>query len=283
MQEHDWDDLKYLLALHRTGRMSAAALKTGANETTVSRRIKRLESALGGSLVRRDAGGRFELTGLGETLLPLAEETERAQTAIRETAERDRGAAAGTVRITSVPIIVNRILLPYLAEFRRAHPELTIELVPEARTLDLGRQEADLALRFARPENGGHAIRAQKLGTLRFAVYAPSAVHDGGRLGWVGYDGMSAALPQAEWTRALAEGDIAFTVSDAETALESVAHGLGKACLPVRAAEHDTRLRRLAMPEPGPSRDVWLLSRAGEDDRASLTLAKSWLTGLPWD
>lgn len=283
MQEHDWDDLKYLLALHRTGRLSAAALKTGANETTVSRRIKRLEAALGGELVRRDSGGRFELTGLGETLLPLAEETERAQTTIREVADRDRGVTAGTVRITSVPIIVNRILLPHLAGFRRAHPEITIDLVPEARRLDLGRQEADLALRFARPENGGHAIRGQKLGTLRFGNYVPADVRDGGRLGWVGYDGMSAALPQADWTRALAEGEIAFTVSDAETALESVAHGLGKACLPVRAAENDNRLRRLAGPEPAPTREVWLLSRAGDDERQSLTLAKAWLAGLPWD
>lgn len=281
MQDHDWDDLKYLLAVHRTGRLSAAALQTATNETTVARRIRRLETALGGPLLQRDPSGRFELTALGMDLLPLAEDTERAQQAIRDAAGQSRDSRAGTLRLTSVPIIVNRILLPRMAELGVSHPSLQVDLLPEARTLDLTRHEADLALRFARPETGGHALRARRLGALRFAAFAPAHVPDPQDLGWIGYEIPSIALPQAEWTRT--RDSIAFVVSDAETALESVAHGLGRALLPVRAAQGDPRLRPLPGPAPIPDREVWMVWRAADDDRPALVQARDWLATLGWD
>lgn len=281
MQDHDWDDLKYLLAVHRTGRLSAAALRTATNETTVARRIRRLEAALGGALLQRDPSGRFELTALGIELLPLAEDTERAQQAIRDAADHSRDSQAMTLRITSVPIIVNRILLPSLAGLRATHPGLQVDLLPEARTLDLTAHEADLALRFARPETGGHALHARRLGALRFAAFAPASAPRPETLGWIGYASPSTATPQAQWSRA--RTDIAFTVSDAETALESVAHGLGRALLPVRATLGDPRLRALPGPAPIQDREVWMVWRAAEDDRPALIQSRDWLSTLSWD
>jgi DNA-binding transcriptional LysR family regulator len=42
MQDLDWNDLRYVLSLSRTGRIAAAARKLGVNETTVTRRIARI-------------------------------------------------------------------------------------------------------------------------------------------------------------------------------------------------------------------------------------------------
>jgi DNA-binding transcriptional LysR family regulator len=56
MQELDWNDLRYILSLSRAGRIAGAARKLGVNETTVARRIARVEGLLGTRLFERDAG-----------------------------------------------------------------------------------------------------------------------------------------------------------------------------------------------------------------------------------
>ena len=55
MQDLDWNDLRYILLLSRTGRIAGAARELGVNETTVARRIARLERLLGVRLFERNA------------------------------------------------------------------------------------------------------------------------------------------------------------------------------------------------------------------------------------
>ena len=43
----NWDDLRYLIAVHKTGSMSAAARLLDTNPATVSRRLARLGETLG--------------------------------------------------------------------------------------------------------------------------------------------------------------------------------------------------------------------------------------------
>ena len=52
MQDLDWNDLRYILCLSRMGRIVGAARKLGVNETTVARRIARVERLLVSPLVR---------------------------------------------------------------------------------------------------------------------------------------------------------------------------------------------------------------------------------------
>lgn len=56
MQDLDWNDLRYVLWLSRTGRLAIAARKLGVNETTVARRLARVEGLLGVRLFERQAG-----------------------------------------------------------------------------------------------------------------------------------------------------------------------------------------------------------------------------------
>jgi DNA-binding transcriptional LysR family regulator len=56
MQELNWNDLRSVLATARTGRLAEAARRIKVNETTISRRIVRLEQALGSRLFHRNAG-----------------------------------------------------------------------------------------------------------------------------------------------------------------------------------------------------------------------------------
>ena len=47
---------------------------------------------------------------------------------------------AGTVRVTSIPLVVNHILIPALKELYAAHPRLHIEAIPDPRNLSLTRR-----------------------------------------------------------------------------------------------------------------------------------------------
>jgi DNA-binding transcriptional LysR family regulator len=54
----------------------------------------------------------------------------------------------GTVRVTSVPVLVARVLVPAAATLSARHPGLRLELIAEPRDLSLTRREADVALRL---------------------------------------------------------------------------------------------------------------------------------------
>ena len=77
MQGHDWNDLKYLLALHREGKLTQAGRTLGVSETTVARRIKTLEQSLGTILFLRSANGRYEPTDTALHILTHAETVNR--------------------------------------------------------------------------------------------------------------------------------------------------------------------------------------------------------------
>lgn len=290
MQSHDWNDLKYLLALYRSGKLKEAGRRVGTSETTVARRIKAFEQEIGTALFLRSATGRYEPTDAALKILRHAEAVETANIAMRESLGKIADQVTGSVRVSSVPIIVNRILLPNLAPLIQRYPRLTLELVPAADNLDLSKREADLALRFARPASGGLRTKAQKLGALTFGAYRAQSIapDQTDSQGWITYDDSCSALPQAQWLEATTadpnERRACLRVVDADTALEAVASGLGKSLLPKVIAEADPRLR--ALPLNGdtalPVRDVWLVSHVDQTARASVIAAKDWLSALPW-
>jgi DNA-binding transcriptional LysR family regulator len=55
MKDLDWNDLRYILYLSRTGRVASTARMLGVNETTVVRRIAHVERLLGVRLFERNA------------------------------------------------------------------------------------------------------------------------------------------------------------------------------------------------------------------------------------
>lgn len=284
MQDHDWNDLKYLLALHRAGRMSGAGRLVAVNETTIARRIRTLERVLGAPLFVRGADGRYEVTEFGQRIVTQAETIEMHHLEISESAGLAHSALIGTVRVSAVPALVNRVLVPGFTPFARQHPELTVELVPEARNADLTKREADLALRFARPASGGLRVKARKLAALKFATYGPKAECERADLPWIVYDDAHASLPQARWLGSVAGNNIStLRVCDLDTAQEAVGAGLGRTALPVICAEGDVRLKRC---ETGgiapPERPLWLLSHADQPPRASIEAVKEWIIGLDW-
>ncbi len=289
MQSHNWNDLKYFLALHRDGKLSPAGRTLGVSETTVARRIRELERSLETTLFVRSANGRYEPTDAAREVLAHAETIEAGNLAISEVSGENAHRVTGSVRISSVPIIVNRFLVPNLASLERLHPRLAVELVPGSDNLDLSKREADLAVRLSCPSDGGLRTRAQKLGELSFATYAARSISPDQyeKLRWITYDETHLNLPQANWLEnavKFPEMRANLRVADAETGMQAVAAGVGKTLLPRVVASGDPRIRAIE-PNDGaklPTREVWLLSHVDQASRLSVTAAKDWLTNLNW-
>jgi DNA-binding transcriptional LysR family regulator len=71
----DWDDLRFFLAIARTGSLTAAARELRVTQSTVGRRLASLESSLGARLLHRTPDG-YVLTLAGEAILAQAERME---------------------------------------------------------------------------------------------------------------------------------------------------------------------------------------------------------------
>lgn len=157
----DWDDLRYVLAAGREGSLAGAARRLGVNPSTVYRLIGVCEARLGTRIFDR-VDGRLQPTSAGTAVLSRAARIEDEVRSIADDPDEADRTIAGTVRITSVPSLVNRLLIPALPRLLHEHPRLQIELVAEARNLDLNRRDADMALRLGRPETGGVLARGSE-------------------------------------------------------------------------------------------------------------------------
>src|SRR2546421_5681701 len=109
----DWDGLRIFLALSRTRTLAAAARKLGIDETTVARRLARLEKEMGASLLERTPGG-LALTPAGEAGHAAAEEMESAALAAERRALGADRQLSGRVRVTAPALLGRYFVLPAL-------------------------------------------------------------------------------------------------------------------------------------------------------------------------
>src|SRR5246127_380283 len=94
----NWDDLRYFLAVARSGTLSAAAEQLGTEHTTVARHIHALEGELNSCLFHKSNSG-YGLTDAGERLLARAEAIESAYVCAKAAAGSEGQMIIGTVRI----------------------------------------------------------------------------------------------------------------------------------------------------------------------------------------
>ncbi len=147
----DWNDLQYVLAVAREGAYAATGQRLRTDPTTVARRVRAIESALHAKLFERSTNGQMRPTEAGEVVIERAEMVEAHIGGLSAVVEGVDGAVSGSVRVTSVPVLVNHVLVPALSTLLARYPDLRIELVADTRDLNLSRRDADIAIRLARP------------------------------------------------------------------------------------------------------------------------------------
>jgi DNA-binding transcriptional LysR family regulator len=280
MPDLHWNDLRYVLWLSRTGRLAAAARKLGVNETTVARRLARIEALLGVRLFEREAG-LLRPTDSGQIVVSRAEHIELDVDAVKEGVTGGDNIAAGKVRITAVPLVMNYILIPALQTLLQLHPRLQVELAADPHNLRVTNREADIALRMARPDDEYRAV-ARRIGRVGYAVYGVSKTRR--PLPWITYDATWSHLPQERWmARAMAaepKAGSSVVVNDSDLALNAVRAGLGRSLLPCRIGDTVPGLSRLSGAKPVLSRDMWLIVHPDLKHLARVRAAIAWCERL---
>jgi DNA-binding transcriptional LysR family regulator len=168
-QAWQWDDVRFYLAVARTGSLSAAARALGVDHVTVGRRIALLEKRLGVTLLNRTPDG-FATTSAGEAILRQCTVMEIAALDLERIAAGRDSLVTGSVRVTTTEALAYQLIAPAIAPLRQAHPELRVDLVVGVRSLDIARRDADIAVRFARPS--ASELVGRKLGEVGFSLYA---------------------------------------------------------------------------------------------------------------
>ncbi|MCP3103998.1 LysR family transcriptional regulator [Myxococcus sp. K15C18031901] len=145
-----WDDARLFLAIAETGSFSGAARRLRIGQPTVSRRLAALEYGVGAKLFRRGVEGAA-LTAAGERLLQPARKMAEWAGELQRAAESTDTSPKGVVRVTASPFVSFDFLAPFAAHVARKHPGLRLEVQSSVSYVDLGRGEADLALRLRAP------------------------------------------------------------------------------------------------------------------------------------
>ena len=165
----DWNQVRAFLATAEEGSLSAAARALRMTQPTLSRQVSALESDLGVTLFER--GHRsMSLTPTGLELLEHVRAMGDAATRVSLAASGRAQSVEGRVSITATHMFAFFHLPPILARIRQEAPGLQIEVVASNDLRDLGRREADIAIRHARPEHGD--LIAKKVGETKARFFA---------------------------------------------------------------------------------------------------------------
>lgn len=164
-----WDDLKFFLAVARTGQLTTAAKGLKVDNATVARRIRALEADLDAQLFDRNPKG-YSLTEVGQRLLPSAEAMETTTLQAQAQVQGRDESLEGVVRLGAPDGFGSFFLAPRIHKLVRRHPKLELQLVAMPRVFSLAKREADLTIAVTRPTSG--RLLASKLTDYHLRLYA---------------------------------------------------------------------------------------------------------------
>lgn len=286
------------LAVARLGRYNAAGEALGVNHSTVSRRIRSLEKAMGGRVLVRTPTG-WEVTGLGRQALTTAEEIERALASLAQRSQD--GEMKGMIRVAAPDAFSTEFAVPALARLQQQNPGLTVELISATQRVRQNRSGVDLEVVVGKPFV--HKAIAVRLMDYELGLYASQDYLD--------RFGTPQGLPELAGHRINFYIESALRIDDLDRATESLpqcrrgidstsvfAHvaateaGAGIGLLPSYLGEQRPGLRRLLAQEYAHPLSYWAVVReeamrnpvvaatidalqskgaAGIDSRASIT------------
>lgn len=163
----NWDDLRFLVAVAKSGSMTGAARLLGTNVATVSRRIDRLTQSLGAApFVRTPEGWRPSAQMAG--LIEIAAAFEgRLATEVNSARPAGTFRPRVTVRVGAPPFVSHKVLLPTLADSSDVLSAVALEVGDRITGDGLG--EFDVVVRFGAPEAG--RLRTRRVGSLAYRLF----------------------------------------------------------------------------------------------------------------
>lgn len=262
-----WDDFRYVKAIADHRSLGGAASLLGVNHSTVFRRLAQIEGQLGSRLFERSRGG-YTLTPCGEEMVRLAERMDEDIIAFERRVTGHDLRPSGELRITTNDTLHIHLLPEIFAAFRRAYPEIVLDVLVSNQQLNLSKRDADIAVRAT--ERPPEALIGRRIAGFSWAVHAPAALagtrfdaSEARRYDWIGFDDMLAGIKPAKWLQQhVGPERIVYKINTVLGLAEAVAAGIGLAVMPCLIAAKVPGLVRLAPPDPELETGLWLLTHA---------------------
>ncbi|MEM9013413.1 MAG: LysR family transcriptional regulator [Pseudomonadota bacterium] len=173
----DLDDLALLVRAAGAPSLAQAAEQLGITPQIASRRLARLEAALGVRLMQRTTRS-LALTFEGEAFLPHARQVIEAAEAAQAAVGGDRS-PRGHLRVTAPVSFGHQVLSPLAAQLLAEHRDLRLDLHLSDDVIDLVERGIDVAVRIAPGRSGPHPARRVASNPLAL-VAAPGYLADRG-------------------------------------------------------------------------------------------------------
>jgi DNA-binding transcriptional LysR family regulator len=166
--------METFVSVIEAGSFSGAARRLDVGQPAVSKSIAQLEERLGVRLVMRSTRG-----------LTPTEAGQRAKRAIEEIDEAElvaRGAAAGLsgrLRVSAAVTFARLHIVPKMKTFLARHPDLSVDVVLDDRTVDLLEQGVDVAFRMGTLDDS--SMTARRIArSPRFVIGTPAYFDEAG-------------------------------------------------------------------------------------------------------
>ncbi|KWV76323.1 LysR family transcriptional regulator [Pseudomonas fluorescens] len=157
------DHMRTFVSVARLSSFSAAAQALNITLPTVSKSIVRLEGHLNAALLNR-ASQQIQLTPVGQDFfLRCSQIIFNIDAALSAVADSNV-LPEGHIRVHATNEIGKRYLIPAIADYRRQHPRVTIDLVVEDRVPDLHSEHFDVAISLVPP--GNDCLFSRNLGAM---------------------------------------------------------------------------------------------------------------------
>ena len=281
--------LRTIAAVARHGSFSRAAEELHLAQSAVSQQIRRLEQELGVEVFRRSSRS-VELTPEGEVILGYAHRVLREVDGLHSELGELTGLVRGELRIGGMYPTGPYDLAEMLAEFRRRHPGVAINMVEDTQDDLLARlraDELDCAFTAVEPDTLGNEYAATLIWEEEFVVAVPTnhPLTRGGHVTFeqlagedlIAYRENSALRRRLERTmadRGLAPRN-AFICTEMAAVRALVSKGLGLAVIPRSVAEQEGPA--IALRPIGPERFTWPVALVWRAARRQPAAAKAFL------
>jgi DNA-binding transcriptional LysR family regulator len=251
----NWDDLRIVAAVRDQGTFAGASARLRIDETTVGRRLARIERALGLRLFEAVDGLR-KPTRQCETVLAHVQAMAGHVAEINKVGEGLPG-LTGRFRIASTNAVAEELLSPRAGHFLSENPGLSVQLLTSSENVKFSRWEADLAIRLRKPDKGDFTI--SKLAEVRLYLIEPATESDVDPV-ICGYSEELGAIPESQYLKARGWQQRARCITDNVRVIRRLIQShQAIGILPEYSCQEllgDRRLRATLLPG---RRDVWLL------------------------
>ena len=154
----DLSALRAFRSVLREGSFAAAALALRVPKSTLSKRLADLEAQLGVRLIERSTR-HLRPTREGEVLASRTDRLLEAAEDIRRVLGESGGQPKGHLRLAVPQVLGNLMMGKIAADFRRLHPEVTLEIHCLDRTPDLLEEGFDGCVRLGPLEDSSQVAR----------------------------------------------------------------------------------------------------------------------------